>query len=83
MAKQKSQQFSNIEEALARLSEIEKLIEKPGVKLNDAIALYEEGSQIILWAQKQLNGAKQKITVIKDRIDKELESEEYGEDDED
>lgn len=82
MAKQKSQ-FSNIEEALARLSEIEKLIEKPGVKLNDAITLYEEGSQIILWVQKQLNGAKQKITVIKDRIDKELESEEYSEDDED
>lgn len=81
MAKQKSQ-FTNIEEALARLSEIEKLIEKPGVKLNDAIALYEEGSQIILWVQKQLNGAKQKITVIKDKIDKELESAQTEDDDE-
>lgn len=81
MAKPKSQ-FSNIEEALSRLSEIEKLIEKPNVKLNDAIALYEEGSQIILWVQKQLNGAKQKITVIKDKIDKELESAQTEDDDE-
>ncbi len=81
MAKPKSQ-FNNIEEALSRLNEIEKLIEKPNVKLNDAIALYEEGSQIILWVQKQLNGAKQKITVIKDKIDKELESAQTEDDDE-
>lgn len=81
MAKPKSQ-FNNIEEALSRLNEIEKLIEKPNVKLNDAIALYEEGSQIILWVQKQLNGAKQKITIIKDKIDKELESAQAEEDDE-
>jgi exodeoxyribonuclease VII small subunit len=81
MAKPKSQ-FNDIEEALSRLNEIEKLIEKPNVKLNDAIALYEEGSQIILWVQKQLNGAKQKITVIKDKIDKELESAQTEDDDE-
>lgn len=81
MAKPKSQ-FNNIEEALSRLNEIEKLIEKPNVKLNDAIALYEEGSQIILWVQNQLNGAKQKITIIKDKIDKELESAQAEEDDE-
>lgn len=81
MAKPKSQ-FNNIEEALSRLNEIEKLIEKPNVKLNDAIALYEEGSQIILWVQKQLNGAKQKITIIKDKIDKELESAQTEDDDE-
>ncbi len=81
MAKPKSQ-FNNIEEALSRLNEIEKLIEKPNVKLNDAIAVYEEGSQIILWVQKQLNGAKQKITVIKDKIDKELESVQTENDDE-
>ena len=52
------------EKAISRLDEIVSLLEKNEVSLDDALALFEEGTRLTAFCSKKLNEAKQKITEI-------------------
>ena len=54
----------NFEEALSRLNAIVKQLESGNIKLQDAMALYDEGSDLKKHCQKKLEEAKIKITNI-------------------
>lgn len=54
----------NFEEALKRLEEIVKILEKGETPLDDAIALFEEGISLKHLCQKKLEESERKIKVI-------------------
>jgi len=55
----------SFEQALKRLEEIVKLLDKGEVALEDSLKLYEEGSSLIAFCNETLNNAEQKVTMIK------------------
>lgn len=62
----------NFEEAMKRLEEIVRLLEKGQVSLDESIKLYEEGVALVNSANMLLSSAKQKlITVTGDIISNE------------
>jgi len=52
------------EQAVMRLDEIVMLLEKNEVSLDEALALFEEGTRLTAFCTKKLSEAKQKITEI-------------------
>ncbi|MBR3148807.1 MAG: exodeoxyribonuclease VII small subunit [Eubacterium sp.] len=52
------------EQAVERLDEIVSLLEKNEVSLDEALALFEEGTKLTSFCTKKLNEAKAKITEI-------------------
>ena len=49
------------EEAMARIEEIVKALERGDAPLNDSLALFEEGTKLIKGCAKQLDEAEQKV----------------------
>lgn len=54
----------NFEDALKRLEEIVKILEKGEIPLDDAISLFEEGLSLKNFCEKRLEEAERKIKVI-------------------
>ncbi len=52
------------EKAVERLNEIVTVLEKNEVSLDEALALFEEGTRLTSFCSKKLTDAKQKITEI-------------------
>jgi exodeoxyribonuclease VII small subunit len=52
------------EQALARLEEIVRSLENGQTKLEDSLALYEEGIRLVRLCNERLDGAEQKIKVL-------------------
>lgn len=52
------------EESINRLNEIVDILEKNEESLDNALALYEEGTKLVAYCTKKLENAKQKITEI-------------------
>ena len=52
------------EEALARLEEIVRALESGQSKLEDSLALYEEGIRLSRACNERLDGAEQKIKML-------------------
>ena len=52
------------EQALARLEEITKLLERGDVTLDQSLALYEEGAALVRRCNTALEQAEQKVTVL-------------------
>ncbi|MBQ9228655.1 MAG: exodeoxyribonuclease VII small subunit [Eubacterium sp.] len=52
------------EEAVTRLNEIVAALEKNDVSLDEALALFEEGTALTAFCTEKLTQAKQKITEI-------------------
>ncbi len=52
------------EESIKRLNEIVDILEKNEESLDNALALYEEGTRLVAYCTKKLENAKQKITEI-------------------
>jgi exodeoxyribonuclease VII small subunit len=52
------------EEALARLEEIVRALESGQSKLEDSLALYEEGIRLARACNEKLDGAEQKIKML-------------------
>ena len=52
------------EEALARLEEIVRALENGQSKLEDSLALYEEGIRLARACNEKLDGAEQKIKML-------------------
>lgn len=53
------------EQAVSRLEEIITALEQSNISLDEALALFEEGTKLTAFCNKKLNEAKQKITEIK------------------
>ena len=58
-------QTMSFEEALGRLEEIVRHLEKGDLPLNDALRLYEEGTGLIASCSKMLDEAEQKVVKLR------------------
>ena len=55
----------SFEDALSRLDEIVRHLEKGDLPLNDSLSLYEEGTGLISTCSKMLDDAEQKVVKLK------------------
>ncbi|HBR08350.1 MAG TPA: exodeoxyribonuclease VII small subunit [Clostridiales bacterium] len=53
------------EDAMARLNEIVKTLEKGDSPLNESLALFEEGAGLVAACQKELDDAEQKVVKLR------------------
>ena len=60
------------EQAMARLEEIVKQLEQGDAPLEDALALFEEGTRLMKKCTTQLDKAEQKVTVMQENMQGEL-----------
>ena len=58
-------QTMSFEEALGRLEEIVRHLEKGALPLNDSLVLYEEGTGLIASCSKMLDEAEQKVVKLR------------------
>ena len=61
----------SFEQALERLEQITQALEQGGLKLEEAIALYEEGIGLVKTCQQRLNAAELKISQLNTPADEE------------
>lgn len=62
------------EQSAARLEEIVALLENGDLPLEESLKLFEEGTQLSAYCYKTLKNAKQKITVLTQEEQKNLQS---------
>ena len=60
----------SFEDALSRLDEIVRHLEKGDLPLNDSLSLYEEGTGLISACSKMLDEAEQKVVKLKKGSDR-------------
>ena len=60
----------NFEEALARLEEIVRHLERGDLPLNDSLSMYEEGTALIASCSKLLDEAEQTVVKLKKGADR-------------
>lgn len=59
-----SEKKITFEESVTRLEEVVKLLERGDAPLDDALALFEEGTALIKICSKMLDEAEQKVTLL-------------------
>lgn len=59
----------NFEMAMQRLGEINTVLERGEVSLEDSIKLYAEGTKLSAWCYKKLDTAKQEIIKIENSVE--------------
>ena len=62
----------DLESAMKRLGEITEELSREGVKLEEALALYEEGVGLVRLCNKKLEATERKIKMLKMSVDGEL-----------
>lgn len=62
----------DIESAMKRLSEITEELSREGVKLEEALALYEEGVGLVRICNKKLEATERKIKMLKTSVEGEI-----------
>ncbi|MBE6965101.1 MAG: exodeoxyribonuclease VII small subunit [Ruminococcaceae bacterium] len=55
---------NTFESSIKRLEEVVRLLEKGDAPLNEALALFEEGTSLIKNCSKMLDDAEQKVTLL-------------------
>ena len=63
-SKTKKKEEFNIEEALARLEEINQELTKSGTTLKDSMALYKEGVELAAKCKENLEGVEKEIQIL-------------------
>ena len=58
------QKKNTFEQSITRLEEVVKLLEQGDAPLDDALALFEEGTTLIKVCSKMLDEAEQKVTLL-------------------
>ena len=53
------------EQSISRIEEIAAALEESTVPLEDAVSYYKEGMELVLWCQKALDGAEEKIMQLR------------------
>ncbi len=69
--------MKNFEEALKRLEEIAKSLEREDIALDDAINLYEEGMKLVEFCSKKLQEAQNRVKLITSIKDGKLQTEDF------
>ena len=69
--------MKNFEEALKRLEQIAKLLEKEDIALDEAINLYEEGMKLVDYCSKKLQEAQNRVKLITGIKNGKLETEDF------
>lgn len=64
----------SFEEALSRLEKIVQTLEAGGLRLEEAVALFEEGMGLAKICNERLNAAELKISQLQTAFEQELES---------
>lgn len=64
-----AQKKLSFEEAMQRLDEIVRQLERGDVPLDASLTLFEEGSALIAQCSKQLDAAEQKVVMLKKGAD--------------
>ena len=64
-ANKNKQETRSFEEALSRLDEIVATLERDNVPLDELMKLYEEGVGLLRLCNEQLDGAEQKVKLLK------------------
>lgn len=59
----------NFEKAMNRLAEINTILEKGDISLDDSLNLYAEGTKLSSFCYKELDKAKQKIELIEESVE--------------
>ena len=72
----KKQKF-NIEKSLEDLNQIVKKMERDNGTLEDNLKYYEEGIKLIKKCQKELKIAKQKVSILNQQSDDEMELKDF------
>jgi len=67
----------NFEEALKRLEQIAKLLEREDIALDEAINLYEEGMKLVDYCSKKLQEAQNRVKLITGVKNGKLETEDF------
>lgn len=65
----------SFEEALARLEKITQTLEQGGLKLDESLALFEEGVQLARICNERLNSSELKVNQLYTLVDQDEESE--------
>lgn len=66
----------NYEEASKKLEEIIGKLENGNLPMEEALALFEEGQKLAEICHQKLSGAKGKLTIVKEGLDKLTEGDE-------
>ncbi len=69
--------MKNFEEALKRLEQIAKLLEREDIALDEAINLYEEGMKLVDYCSKKLQEAQNRVKLITGIKNGKLETEDF------
>ncbi len=69
--------MKNFEEALKRLEQIAKLLEREDIALDEAINLYEEGMKLVDYCSKKLQEAQNRVKMITGVKNGKLETEDF------
>ncbi len=69
--------MKNFEEALKRLEQIAKLLEKEDIALDEAINLYEEGMKLVDFCSKKLQEAQNRVKLITGIKNGKVETEDF------
>jgi exodeoxyribonuclease VII small subunit len=64
----------SFEEALGKLEKIVQALETGGLRLEEAVALFEEGMELAKICNQRLNAVELKISQLQTAFEKELES---------
>ena len=75
--KNTEKQTKDLEGSMRRLDEVLEALSGEGVKLEDALALYEEGVSLVRECNSMLEDAERKISILRTGDSGEITSEQY------
>ena len=81
-AKKKTDQTPSFEKDLESLEQIVEQLEEGGLSLDDSLKKFEEGMKLAQRCDKALNAAEKKVEVLTRNAEGELETEPFGDEDE-
>ena len=67
------------EDALARLEEIVKTMENGSAPLDESLALFEEGVRLVKLCTEELDGAEQKVKILRKSADGGMSEDDFTE----
>ena len=74
MAEKKSLQKLTVEQAVERMEEIQEIIQKGEISLNESVALFEEAANLYSFCNEKLNALDDRVKILSKNADGKLEA---------
>ena len=74
MAEKKSLQKLTVEQAVERMEEIQEIIQKGEISLNESVALFEEAAILYSFCIEKLNALEDRVKILSKNADGKLEA---------